>query len=330
MLPCPQLLRSHDVLTAWPSACPGCGQTARRIPTLRLSQQRLIDSCVTQAADRKCGAAAVTAAAPGPGAAHASGRRPSPPSALTASAASTVAIPPPAGSEQPSRGGAARSLRVGQRRWKGRADDGSAVSMFDAALEHGAVKHCLYQAQRMLADFDEQRLAQQPRQLQLASPASRAFAQRAGSARISSSAAARQHLFDTLRGRHQRFLRTCLAGEQLPLALDYIRLLPRNDQLFTAFLKEAVMFCSLDQMHEILKVGGPMLSLVAFCTDRPPAGLTCDCRCRQPVASFSVFAEGRHANSRLPLPPGALSHGPGRRPILVVGADGCGGESRRR
>ena len=155
--------------------------------------------------------------------------------------------------------------------------------MFDAALEHGAVKHCLYHAQRMVADFEEQSLAQQPRQLQLASPASRAFVQRAGSA-ASSSTAARQHLFDALRGRHQRFLRTCLAGGQLPLALDYVRLLPRNDQLFTAFLKEAVTFCNLDQMHEILEVGGPMLSSVAFRVARPSAGLTCDCRFEQPVA----------------------------------------------
>ncbi len=155
--------------------------------------------------------------------------------------------------------------------------------MFDAALEHGAVKHCLYQAQRMVADYDEQSLAQRPRQMQLASPASRAFTQRAGSA-ASSSTAARQHLFDALRGRHQRFLRTCLAGGQLPLALDYVRLLPRNDQLFTAFLKEAVTFCNLDQMHEILEVGGPMLSSVAFRVARPSAGLTCDCRFEQPVA----------------------------------------------
>ena len=126
--------------------------------------------------------------------------------------------------------------------------------MFDAALEHGAVKHCLYHAQRMVVDFDEQSLARQPRLLQLAGPARSAPAQRAAGSATLSSAPARQHLFDTLRGRHQRFLRTCLAGGQLPLALDYIGLLPRNEQLFTAFLKEAVTFCNLLQMHEILEV----------------------------------------------------------------------------
>ena len=135
--------------------------------------------------------------------------------------------------------------------------------MFDAALEHGAVKQCLYQAQRMVMDYDEQSLVQQPRQLQLATPVRTALAQRAGSA---PSGSARQHLFDTLRGRHQRFLRTCLAGGQLALALDYIRLLPRNEQLFTAFMKEAVAFCSLDQMYEILEVHGPMLNSAAAMT----------------------------------------------------------------
>ena len=136
--------------------------------------------------------------------------------------------------------------------------------MFDAALEHGAVRQCLYQAQRMVSEYDEQRsFALRPtRHLQMV-PVGITLVQRSNS-NPAGSVAARQHLFNVLRGRHQRFLRTCLAGGQLSLALDYIRLLPRNEQLFTAFLKEAVTFCSLDQMHEILQVRASVLIIASI------------------------------------------------------------------
>jgi hypothetical protein len=75
-----------------------------------------------------------------------------------------------------------------------------------------------------------------------------------------------RHLFDALRGRHQRFLRTCLARGEVRLALDYMRLLPRNEQLFTALLKEAVMHCSLNQMREILQARRVLRSFTGVLT----------------------------------------------------------------
>ena len=140
--------------------------------------------------------------------------------------------------------------------------------MFDAALEHWALSQCIYQAQRIMLEFDEQQSsAQRPRQLHLSNSARGVYEQQSNSS-PAYSAVARQHLFDTLRGRHQRFLRTCLAVGQLPLALDYIRLLPRNEQLFTALLKEAVTYCSLDEMHGILQVLSSIFTdgIVMSCT----------------------------------------------------------------
>ena len=251
MLPCPELLGRRKTLIAW-AACPGCGQSARRIPAHGLPQQHLSGSNVTPAADRRCATAALTAPQTQPGGASASGRRPPPPSVLNATTVSPVAVAAPAEGEQALRSRAPQAISTGQKRWKGRADDGSAVSMFDAALEYRALRQCLYQAQRMITDFDEQQhRAQRPKQLYLTSPARGALDSNSSPA---CSAAARQHLFDTLRGRHQRFLRTCLAVGHLSLALDYMQILPRNEQLFTAFLKEAVTYCNLDQMHEILQV----------------------------------------------------------------------------
>ena len=136
-------------------------------------------------------------------------------------------------------------------------DDGSAVSMFDAALEHGAVRHCLHQARRILLEADQQLSPSQGADQHLPGAPQHSAAHSRDGHQVDDAAAhspaARRCLFDALRGRHQRFLRTCLAGRQLPLALDYIRLLPRNEQLFTALLKEAVMYCTLDQMHEIVQ-----------------------------------------------------------------------------
>lgn len=62
----------------------------------------------------------------------------------------------PPGGGQRRRPGSGEPPERGPKRWKNRAPAGTAVSLFDAALEHGAVQHCLYQAQRMLTALDQQ------------------------------------------------------------------------------------------------------------------------------------------------------------------------------
>ena len=158
----------------------------------------------------------------------------------------------------------------GPKRWKNRAPLGTIVALFDAALEHGAVQACLYQTQRMLITYDQQAAA-------VAAAAVGSLPTRwegvpgnpapgvasntgAGSAPLraplaaAASQGAKQHVLDSLRGRHQRMLRTCVTARQLPTALTYIQLLPRNAPLFTAFMKECVAHCTLEEMRQVLKV----------------------------------------------------------------------------
>ena len=152
----------------------------------------------------------------------------------------------------------------GPKRWKNRAPAVTIVALFDAALEHGAVQQCLYQTRRMLIAFDLQQAAAAspmnlggapsspiPGQASIVSTRAPPFGDAAAAA---ASQGAKQYVLDALRGRHQRMLRTCVKARQLPTALTYIQLLPRNAPLFTAFMKECVSNCTLQEMRQVLKV----------------------------------------------------------------------------
>ena len=264
MLPCPEHLRRRDAphlpTPAW--ACPACGQTARCAAATRNQPQHFRTSSALSGAEGRCIRATLRVSASQFASCKTRGQRPA--SAVSASAARAAAVAAPA-SGVSLRNSGLSTATLGRKRWKGRADDGSPVSMFDAALQHEAVRHCLHQARRILLEFDEQH-SHAPRADQcLHSPGSSRGGRQVDHPGMHSFPA-RQHLFDALRGRHQRFLRTCLARGELPLALDYIRLLPRNEQLFTALLKEAVMSCSLDQMRDILQARRLLQSFVRVVT----------------------------------------------------------------